>query len=560
MELPDSSLERSLLDSPFDHPAMTRMLGGFYLAGATLGLIALALPGRPGANSTGLLLLTLSAAGIGALLSLAYGRLPKVTIPLALAAGHLMTAAAVYLDGHGPSAFGLGHVAVGVLGFYFLPRPLAVAMLGFGGAVFAGVLTTLPTVQPFQRWVMTVGTAAIGGFVVSYMRDRLVELVTRLSDAARTDALTGLLNRRALEELFELELERSRRSARPLSVIVGDLDGFKAVNDRLGHQAGDAALQTLAEELGRWKRRIDMAARLGGEEFALILPETDEGGAFLVAERLRRATHRTFADGPLPLTISFGVATFPDHGDDPDTLLRAADQALYAAKDLGKDRSVIYSAELARTVREARADEEADLGELRLAAVINLAEALDIRDTGSAEHAHAVGRYAQLMAEELGLDAARAERVRIAGVLHDVGKIGLSTGLIAKPGPLDEEEWSEMRTHPEIAARLLSRPEFEDLREWILHHHERVDGTGYPAGLERDDIPLEARILAVADAYEAMTADRLYRPALGDQAARVELVAGSGAQFDADVVQAFLTALDRQAESELDAPEPTVTK
>jgi diguanylate cyclase (GGDEF)-like protein len=560
MEPAHSSLEQSLLDSPFEHPAMTRTLGGFYLTGATLGLIALALPGRPGANGTGLLLLTLFAAGIGALLALAYRRLPKVTIPLALAAGHLMTGAAVYFDGHGPSAFGLGHVAVGVLGFYFLPRPLAVAMLGFGGAVFAGVLTTVPTIQPFQRWVMTIGTAAVGGFVISYMRDRVAELVTRLSNAARTDALTGLLNRRALEELFELELERSRRSARPLSVIVGDLDGFKAVNDRLGHQAGDAALQTLAEELGRWKRRIDMAARLGGEEFALILPEIDEGGAFLVAERLRRATHRSFADGPLPLTISFGVATFPEHGDDPDTLLRAADQALYAAKDLGKDRSVIYSAELARTVREARADEEADLGELRLAAVVSLAEALDIRDTGSAEHAHAVGRYAQLMAEELGLDPVRAERVRIAGVLHDVGKIGLSTGLIAKPGPLDEEEWSEMRTHPEIAARLLSRPEFEDLREWILHHHERVDGTGYPGGLGGEQIPLEARILAVADAYEAMTADRLYRPALGDQVARVELVAGSGAQFDADIVHAFLSALDRQAESELDAPEPTVTK
>jgi HD-GYP domain-containing protein (c-di-GMP phosphodiesterase class II) len=303
-----------------------------------------------------------------------------------------------------------------------------------------------------------------------------------------------------------------------------------------------------------------MAARLGGEEFALLLPETDERGAFLVAERLRRATHRTFAEGPLPLTISFGVATFPEHGDGADMLLQAADQALYAAKDLGKDRSVIYSDELGRRIRETAAGDDADLGELRLAAVISLAEALDIRDTGTADHAHAVGRYSQMMAEELGFDSEHADRVRLAGVLHDVGKVGMSSGLLVKAGPLDDEDWGELHTHPEIAARLLERPEFEDLREWILHHHERVDGTGYPDGLVADDIPLESRILAVADAYEAMTADRVYRRALGEQAARVELVAGSGAQFDGAVVQAFISALDRVEECGLEAPEPTVTK
>jgi diguanylate cyclase (GGDEF)-like protein/putative nucleotidyltransferase with HDIG domain len=560
MEVARSSLEQSLVEGPLERPAMARSLGGFYMAGATLGLAALALPGRPGANVAGLAALDLTAWAIGALLFLGAHRLPGFVVPLFLAVGTLLTSGAVYFDGHATSAYGLCYVAVGLLSFYFLPRGHAFAQLALAGAAFAAVLTEVPHVQPFQLWIMTMGTAAIGGVVVLYMSERVRDLVARLTDAARTDSLTGLLNRRAIEELFELELERARRSGRPLSIIVGDLDGFKAVNDRLGHHAGDAALQTLADELGRWKRRIDMAARLGGEEFALLLPETDERGAFLVAERLRRATHRTFADGPLPLTISFGVATFPDHGDDADTLLRAADQALYAAKDLGKDRSVIFSAELAQRVREVGDAEEPDLGELRLAAVISLAEALDIRDTGTAAHAQAVARYAHMMAEELGLDPEHAERVRLAGILHDVGKVALTNGVLTKPGPLDAEEWSEMRTHPEIAAQLLSRAEFADLREWVLSHHERVDGTGYPRGLEGDRIPVEARILAVADAYEAMTADRVYRPALGDQAARVELVAGSGAQFDGEVVQAFLNALDRQAKGELDAPEPTVTK
>jgi two-component system cell cycle response regulator len=422
------------------------------------------------------------------------------------------------------------------------------------------VLHSAPGVQSFQGWAITVGTAAAGGMVIASMRDRVRALLSRLTDAARTDPLTGLLNRQALEELFEVELERSRRNGRPLSIVVGDLDGFRALNDRLGHQAGDTALRSLAGELGRWKRRIDMAARIGGEEFALLLPETDERAAFLVAERLRRATHRTFADGPLPLTISFGIATFPDHGGDADTLMRAADHAVYAAKDLGRDRSVIYSDELARRMIETAGADELDFGELRLAAVINLAEALDVRDTGSGDHARAVGGYAQLMAEELGFDAARVERVRLAGVLHDIGKAGMTNGLTVKPVALDDEEWSEMRTHPEIAARMLERPEFDDLREWILHHHERVDGTGYPAGLRGAAIPLEARILAVADAYEAMTADRVYRRSLGELAARVELVAGAGSQFDGDVVEALLSALDRVAASALAAPEPTVTK
>jgi HD-GYP domain-containing protein (c-di-GMP phosphodiesterase class II) len=148
------------------------------------------------------------------------------------------------------------------------------------------------------------------------------------------------------------------------------------------------------------------------------------------------------------------------------------------------------------------------------------------------------------MARELGLDEEHVERVRLAGVLHDIGKIGISDRVLTKPGPLDATEWQEMYTHPEIGARLLSRPEFADLRAWILAHHERPDGLGYPRGLSADRIPVEARILAVADAYEAMTADRCYRPSIGVEAARAELEGGAGTQFDADVVAALLRALD----------------
>jgi putative nucleotidyltransferase with HDIG domain len=241
------------------------------------------------------------------------------------------------------------------------------------------------------------------------------------------------------------------------------------------------------------------------------------------------------------VTFSFGVATAPAHADDAVGLLRAANSATAAAKELGGDRTVIYSDEVSRMLAEAggRAGEE-----LQLATVIALAEALDIRDTGTGQHSHTVGRYAEMMARELRFDEDHVERVRLAGVLHDIGKIGISDRVLSKPGPLDADEWREMYTHPEIGARLLSRPEFHDLRAWILAHHERPDGLGYPHRLSGDDIPLEARILAVADAYEAMTADRVYRPSLGEAAARAELEAGAGTQFDLAVVRAFLRGLD----------------
>jgi two-component system cell cycle response regulator len=395
-------------------------------------------------------------------------------------------------------------------------------------------------------------TLALGGVLILlaaivYQRRQIAGLTARLSDATRTDPLTGLLNRRAFELLLDSELERSRRTGRPLSVLVGDLDGLAQVNARCGHAAGDSALQLVARDMRKWKRRIDTAGRIGGEELALLLPETDERGAFLVAERLRRAAHRTFGDDPLPVTLSFGVASYPEHGDGLDVLMSAASHAMAVAKELGKDRSVIYSAEVARMLTSF---DGPDGAELQLATVIGLAEALDIRDTGSTGHSQTVARYAELTAIELGLPPERVERVRLAGVLHDVGKIGVSDRLIAKPGPLDADEWREMRTHPEIAARLLANPEFEDLRAWVLAHHERPDGRGYPYRLEAGEIPLEASILAVADAYEAMTADRSYRAALGEKAARAELEAGSGRQFDPQVVEAFLAAL---------APRTTVT-
>jgi len=212
------------------------------------------------------------------------------------------------------------------------------------------------------------------------------------------------------------------------------------------------------------------------------------------------------------------------------------------AVELGRDRLVIYCADVARMLAEVPAQAG---GEPRISSLIGLAEELDVRDTGTTGHCQTVARYAELMARELGFSDERAERVRLAGLVHDIGKTGVSDRLMAKSGPLDPDEWRSIRTHPEIGARLLAHPEFDDLRAWVLAHHERPDGKGYPFGLTEGDIPIESRILAIADAYEAMTSERSYRSALSDEIAVAELRAGAGTQFDAAVVAVFLDSLVR---------------
>ena len=369
-------------------------------------------------------------------------------------------------------------------------------------------------------------------------RDRMSRLIEGLTHAARRDPLTDLLNRRGFEEVFDVELERARRTEAPLSLIVGDLDRFKQVNDGFGHSTGDEVLRRMASIIGSAKRGFDSAARVGGEEFALLAPDSDEHGAYMLAERIRGDVERSFATGVGPLTVSFGIATFPLHGQSAEGLLRAADQALYAAKRLGRNRSVISSAEVPGILaRVPRGQEESHV---ELGALLGLAEALDVRDTGTSTHCHRVARFAELTARELGLAPEAVEHVRLAGILHDVGRVAMPDDVFRKSGPLSEEEWTWIRSHPEIGARMVETTDYGDIREWIHAHHERPDGRGYPEGLTAEEVPLEAQILAVADAYEAMTAERPYRPALALDAAAEELRRGAGAQFDEQVVEALL--------------------
>ena len=532
-------------DTERDRIIMARAAGSLFIAGALIGLVSLAFQHEAGSNEAAIAGLCIAGLVVGLGLILEKGRLPTWVFAASAYGATALIAVALVLSDDPDSPYGFYFVLVAMFVAYFLSVTQLVLQV-------AAIAIAYPIAQQIigghgeqgQRWLLTIWTVMAVGVFIAVLRQRVDGLIARLSDAARTDPLTRLLNRRGFREVFELELERSRRSGRPCALLMGDLDHFKRVNDLLGHPAGDERLRKFARLLNAGKRRIDAAARMGGEEFALLLPETDEHGAYVIAERLRHVVRDSFAPDQVALTVSFGVAAYPNHGANGDQLLHAADQALYVAKELGRDRTAIYRPEVTAQML-SREDRPGLHAEGYLSAMLVLAEAVDLRDSGSAAHSETVGRYAEMIAAELGLEEDRVERVKLAGVLHDIGKVGVPDEVLQKAGPLNDGEWIEMRKHCELGSRLLNGAGLDDIARWVLAHHERPDGTGYPLGMSRTEIPPEARILAVADAYEAMVADRLYRPGIGVDRARAELEKGAGTQFDPLVVEAFLRFLER---------------
>ena len=522
--------------------ALARSLGYGFLCGGTVALILTLVPNSRDTNETGLLSLVALAYLVGLICLRAQDRLPSWGPPAALAlATVLVTYAVEFFSNPTGGVWAIFYVAVALQAGYFLSRWHAAAQVGLVAVTFGLVLWGHE--GAFEIWIGTVATVALAAWMVGTMRMRLRRLIMRLADAARTDADTGLLNRRGLQEISELELERAHRGERPVSIVVIDIDRFKDYNEEHGHSVSDRALKTLAAMIQQNKRRIDVAARISGEEFALLAPDTDEHGAYVLADRLRREVREAFAS--TGLTVSLGISSYPKHGGTAEELMTGADRAVFAAKALGRDRTVIYNREIAANLLGEQT-RQAAVNEGHLAAVLVLAETLDMRDAGTARHSQLVGRYARSIAAEMGMEPEAVERMQLAGVLHDIGKIGIPDSILKKPGPLEEHEWAEMRKHPELGARILEGAHLDDIAGWVLAHHERPDGTGYPSGIAAKQVPLQARILAVSDAYEAMTNDRVYRAALPEEEARAELVRHSGTQFDEEVVAVFLELLERE--------------
>jgi diguanylate cyclase (GGDEF)-like protein/putative nucleotidyltransferase with HDIG domain len=527
-----------------------RGLALIYLGAATLGLAGSLLPHAHSVHGPMRWAMIGAAYALGTVLWIGRSRLPGVAVDAALAAGVGLVTLGLALNGpKSPQYSQIWYVWSALSAAYLLPPRRAGVQLGFIGAAYGGYLVSadIALKVAFHTWLMTVGTAGLATVLVGLLKQRVQRLIEHVAETAKRDPRTGLLNGSGFEEVLDRELERAQRAGGSLSVIIVDLDRFKDVNDEFGHRVADERLATVGAMLERTKRRIDIVARVSGQEFALLLPETDEHGAYVLADRLRRAIRDYFADDALATTASLGVASFPKHGSTFEELFGAASQAVYAAKELGRDRSVIYNPEITANLRSAAMRQDMQ-SEEHLAAVLVLAETLDMRDTGTARHSETVGRYAKLIAAEMGMTPRETERVHLAGMLHDIGKIGISDTILQKPGKLTEAEWDEMRKHPELGARILDGARLEDISTWVRSHHERPDGRGYPEGLADERIPIQAKILAVADSYEAMTAERVYKPGMPHEAAREELLRCAGSQFDPAVVLAFISVLT-QAQS-----------
>src|SRR3954451_17766087 len=534
----------AVIERQSEENVRTRAQGGFFVFGGVLALVSLLLPHSSHVIDAGIAGLGASACLSGLVMLLMPQIMPPQLLTYVLLCGSVLISFGIYFTQSSGSVYALLYVWVGFQAAYFFPPRHVIGHVAVTGITYALALASVPGSDRSQRWLLLFGVVVVIALMVGVLRERVDRLIARLADAARTDALTGLLNRRGFQELMEVETERALRSSRPLAIIVGDLDHFKHLNDRFGHAAGDLALRRFADIALQASRRIDAVARIGGEEFALLLPDTEQHAAYLLAERLRRAVKEPTAsragEAELP-TVSFGVASFPTHAADAAALMHSADQALYAARAMGRDRSVIYNPEVLASVLGGNLAPVA--GNEHLSAVLVVAETLDLRDSGTASHSQTVGRLSALIAEALGFDDGRVERIRLAGMLHDIGKIGIPDWILHKPGKLDDAEWAEIRKHPEMGARIAASAKLDDISEWILCHHERVDGRGYPGGLPAGEIPVEARVLAVADAYEAMTAERVYKRAMPASEAEAELRDQSGAQFDAAVVDALLGAI-----------------
>jgi diguanylate cyclase (GGDEF)-like protein/putative nucleotidyltransferase with HDIG domain len=433
----------------------------------------------------------------------------------------------------------------------------------------------------------------------------------RAQEQAITDGLTGVKTHRFFLEGLSAEWKRSTRAGRCFSVALMDLDRFKFVNDFYGHLEGDLVLQRVGQILEQDCRRSDVIARYGGDEFVILMPETNiEQGRQLTA-KLRSAICADPLLRDKNITASFGLASFPLHGSTPQELIQVADSSMYFSKHQGgnsvstadhydpaeakKWKRDVLEAYLGVTLKRlfstgpdafdeiyhrleqfahSLAENESTHGASAtdagaaaphglkdgpspavLETVTSLAIAIDAKDPFTQGHSQKVSTYAAVLAAEAGLSEPDIEEVRLAGMLHDIGKVGIPESILNKNGPLNPEEWETMKSHVEYGAKLLAALRgMERVCSMVRHHHEFYDGSGYPDSLSGPVIPPGARILAIADAYDTITSDRTYKRAHTPEQAFAELQRCASAQFDPDLVQLFVQAMRRRPRPIVEPP------
>jgi diguanylate cyclase (GGDEF)-like protein len=368
------------------------------------------------------------------------------------------------------------------------------------------------------------------------------QLYSQAMTWAITDGLTRLYNHRYMHECLDKEIARGTRFGTTFSIIMLDLDFFKTYNDTYGHLAGDDVLTGVGKCVLASIRTVDMAFRYGGEEFAIILPETTAEGAYLVAERIREKIEQKVFTGRSSITASLGIASWPNDGVNKEQILISADKALYAAKGTGRNKTCApYEFNRQGMVAE---EDVSETQRIAIGMIFALAATVDAKDHYTYGHSRKVSQYAVAMGLLLNLSPDKIAEIRTAGLLHDIGKIGIPDSILNKDGMLDEQEWRQIKSHPEMGVEILRYvADLANSLPIILNHHEHFDGSGYPAGLKGKDIPLEARLLSVADAYDAMTSLRPYHNQRTSQEAIDELRRCAGTTFDPQLVELFCTVI-----------------
>jgi diguanylate cyclase (GGDEF)-like protein len=393
----------------------------------------------------------------------------------------------------------------------------------------------------FENDFVLVCTFFIVTWTIGFYVKAEKEHIDSLKEMLKTDPLTELYNHSFFHESLTSKIEESNKSGKTLSLLFMDIDYFKNYNDFNGHQKGDEVLHDIGVLLKSLVRASDIAARYGGEEFAVILPDTEETEAIEVAEKIRYGVQEKefFGQEYMPngnLTISIGVAIYPEKSKTDVELIKNADEALYRAKFLRKNRVERYTSIL-DGLKNNLDENNKDI----ITSIKTLIAVINAKDRYTYRHVERVVAFSRLMADKFNLSEEDKRNLIYGAYIHDIGKINVSQEALVKSTPLNEKEWDELKNHPQGGVDIIKHVEsLKDVVPIILQHHERYDGTGYPNNLKGEEITFLARILTVADSFDAMTSSRPYHKKMSFDEGINELLKCSGTQFDPDIVTAFI--------------------